>query len=120
MTLDLTRPLVVTHPSWVGPTTARLICDDISSAHPIAVAVTLAMGEEMIFQFDRSGKNGNAVLKNATTPREGWVVINRTQNAGCWGTYSPVYDDWSIAERVAEASGENMRVARVEWEEDAE
>lgn len=122
MTIDLTRPLVVTHPNWPEPRPARLLCHDLGSATPIVVAIGAAMAQEWIEKFHRDGTSevGHERLRNATTPREGWIVVNRAENAGCWGTYSPVYDDRNIAERVAEASGENMRVARVEWEEDVE
>lgn len=122
MTLDLTRPLVVTDFDFPGQMPARLLCSDLGSATPIVVAVALAMGQERIETYRRDGtsETGYGRLANATTPREGWIVVNRTENAGCWVTYSPVYDDRNIAERVAEASGEHQRVAHVEWEEDAE
>lgn len=118
MTINLNRPLVVKHFDFPGQMPARLLCSDLGSATPIVVAVALAMGEERVEKYRRDGtsETGYGRLANATTSREGWIVINRTQNSGCWGTYSPVYDDRNIAERVAEASGENMRVARVEWE----
>jgi hypothetical protein len=122
MPLDLSRPLVVKLFYFPGQMPARLLCSDLGSATPIVVAVALAMGQERVEKYRRDGtsETGYGRLANATTPREGWVVVNRTENAGRWGTYSPVYDDRNTAERVAEASGENMRVARVEWEEDAE
>lgn len=122
MTIDLTRPLVVKDFDFPGQMPARLLCSDLGSATPIVVAVALAMGQERVEKYRRDGtsETGFGRLCNATAPREGWVVINRTQNAGCWGTYSPVYEDRNTAERVAEASGENMRVARVEWEEGVE